>query len=74
MTDGENNYGISASTFESYYKCLGKTGKAIPAYVVLFGDGDTDALTAIATLTGGQVFDARNGDLTAAFQAIRGYQ
>jgi Ca-activated chloride channel homolog len=74
MTDGENNSGISASQFESYYKSLGAAGKAIPAFVVLFGDGDKNSLTDIATLTGGQVFDARNGDLTAAFQAIRGYQ
>jgi Ca-activated chloride channel family protein len=74
MTDGENNSGISANQFQTYYKSLGATGKAIPAYVVLFGDGDTKALTSIANLTGGQIFDARNGDLTAAFQAIRGYQ
>jgi Ca-activated chloride channel family protein len=74
MTDGENNSGISASEFESYYKSLGSAGQSIPAYVVLFGDGDTKSLTAIASLTGGQIFDARNGDLTAAFEAIRGYQ
>ena len=74
MTDGENNSGISASQFKSYYTGLGAQGKAIPAFVVLFGDGDKTALTDIATFTGGQVFDARNGDLTAAFQAIRGYQ
>ncbi len=74
MTDGENNSGWSAGQFTSYYKGLGSAGTAIPAFVVLFGDGDKDALTKIATLTGGQVFDARNGDLIAAFQAIRGYQ
>lgn len=74
MTDGENNSGISSAQFEAYYKSLGATGQAIPAYVVLFGDGDTKQLTSIANLTGGQVFNARNGDLTAAFQAIRGYQ
>jgi Ca-activated chloride channel family protein len=74
MTDGENNSGISSDQFETYYRSLGATGKLIPAYVVLFGDGDTQQLTSIANLTGGQVFNARNGDLTAAFQAIRGYQ
>lgn len=74
MTDGENNSGISAGQFSAYYRSLGSTGAKIPAYVVLFGDGDTKSLTDIANLTGGQVFDARNGDLTAAFQAIRGYQ
>ncbi|HEY2643151.1 MAG TPA: VWA domain-containing protein [Galbitalea sp.] len=74
MTDGENNSGWSSDQFVKYYKSLGAAGKSIPAFVVLFGDGDKQALTDIATLTGGQVFDARNGDLTAAFQAIRGYQ
>jgi Ca-activated chloride channel family protein len=74
MTDGENNSGISASQFKTYYASLGATGKSIPAFVVLFGEGDKTALTDIASVTGGQVFDARNGDLTAAFQAIRGYQ
>jgi len=74
MTDGENNSGISASQFKTYYASLGATGKSIPAFVVLFGEGDKAALTDIANVTGGQVFDARNGDLTAAFQAIRGYQ
>ena len=27
----------------------------------------------LAQLTGGRVFDAENGDLTAAFKEIRGY-
>ena len=43
-------------------------------FVVLFGEGDVDALTRVAELTGGQVFDATSGDLTGAFQEIRGYQ
>jgi len=28
----------------------------------------------VAKLTGGQAFDALNGDLSSAFQDIRGYQ
>jgi Ca-activated chloride channel family protein len=74
MTDGENNDGASAASFASFYRNLGPDAKKIPAFVVLFGDGDKDALTKIATTTGGEIFDARNGDLTAAFQEIRGYQ
>jgi Ca-activated chloride channel family protein len=74
MTDGENTTGITSSSFRSYYASLGSKAKTIPTFVVLFGDGDVDELTDIAKLTGGQVFDALNGDLTEAFQEIRGYQ
>jgi Ca-activated chloride channel family protein len=74
MTDGENNQGISGAEFQDYYRSLGASGKSIPTFVVLFGDGDVDKLTAIAKLTGGTVFDALNGDLSSAFQEIRGYQ
>lgn len=74
MTDGENTTGISQSTFTDYYRSLGSSASAIPTYVVLFGDGDVSELTEIAKLTGGQVFDALNGNLAEAFQEIRGYQ
>lgn len=74
MTDGENTTGISDTQFTDYYEGLGSSASTIPTYVVLFGDGDVDKLTQIAKLTGGQVFDARNGDLAQAFQEIRGYQ
>ncbi len=74
MTDGENTDGSSAQDFEKYYARLGSKAKPIPTFVVLFGDGDRQALTHLSTLTGGQVFDALNGDLTGAFQEIRGYQ
>ncbi len=74
MTDGENNQGISESDFETYFRSLGSDGKAIPTYVVLFGDANVQELTKLATATGGTTFDALNGDLASAFQAIRGYQ
>ncbi len=74
MTDGENTTGIESSEFRSYYTGLGAAAKTIPTFVVLFGDGDAQQLTDIAKLTGGQVFDALNGDLAQAFQEIRGYQ
>ena len=41
---------------------------------MLSGDGNVDELTDVAELTGGKAFDALNGDLTGAFQEIRGYQ
>ena len=74
MTDGQNTTGITSSEFRSYYASLGASAKTIPTFVVLFGDGDVQKLTDIAKLTGGQVFDALNGDLAQAFQEIRGYQ
>lgn len=74
MTDGENTDGSSAEDFQQYYNGLGSSASSISTFVVLFGNGDVDALTDIATLTGGKVFDALNGDLAGAFQEIRGYQ
>ena len=60
--------------FESYYSSLGADATGIPVFVILFGEGDVAALRRVAELTGGQVFDALSGDLTGAFQEIRGYQ
>lgn len=74
MTDGENTDGSSSGEFEDAYQRLGAEAKAIPTFVVLFGNGNVDELTSVATLTGGEVFDALGGDLAGAFQEIRGYQ
>jgi Ca-activated chloride channel family protein len=74
MTDGENTDGDTIDDFDSYYKSLGSAASAIPTFVVLFGDGNVDELQSVAKLTGGQSFDALNGNLASAFQEIRGYQ
>jgi len=74
MTDGENNTGDEYRDFERFYKRLGASATGIPTFVVLFGDSNTDEMKQIASLTGGQTFDARSGDLAQAFQDIRGYQ
>ena len=74
MSDGENTVGSTPEDFEQFYADLGDEADGIPVFVVLFGDADVDAVTRVAELTGGQVFDASNGDLTGAFQEIRGYQ
>jgi Ca-activated chloride channel homolog len=74
MTDGENQDGASLDDFTRYYQQLGSSADGIPTFVVLFGNGNVDELTSVADLTGGKVFDATNGDLTGAFQEIRGYQ
>ena len=72
MTDGENTAGESFADFRQHYPGLDAGG--IPCFVVLFGDASVDEMTQVATLTGGQTFDALNGDLAQAFQDIRGYQ
>ncbi len=74
MTDGENTDGSTAEQFNRFFDNLGSDASTIPTFVVLFGDGDVEALSSIASLTGGKVFDALNGDLAGAFQEIRGYQ
>jgi len=74
MTDGENTDGATAKDFADYYTAQGADTRSIATYVVLFGNGNVDELTSVAKLTGGQAFDALNGDLSSAFQDIRGYQ
>lgn len=74
MTDGENTDGGSAGDFTAHFQALGEKAVGVPTFVVQFGGGDPAALKSIADLTGGQVFDAANGDLTRAFREIRGYQ
>jgi len=74
MTDGENTDGATEVDFENFYRSLGAEKSNIATFVVLFGNGDVEELTRVAELTGGKAFDALNGDLTGAFQEIRGYQ
>ena len=74
MTDGENNAGVDADTFAQFYKSLPARGRQIRTFTVLFGDASAAALTQIANLTGGKVFDARKANLSSVFKEIRGYQ
>ncbi|WP_066361689.1 vWA domain-containing protein [Herbidospora mongoliensis] len=74
MTDGENTDGSEYLDFQLYYQALPAEKKAVRTFVVLFGDSDVDEMNEIAKLTGGAVFDARNGSLAEAFKEIRGYQ
>lgn len=74
MTDGENTAGDAASGFDAFYRGLPAGQRATPVLPILFGDSDRRELTAIATLTGGRLFDANKGSLDDAFEEIRGYQ
>ncbi|MFJ3666061.1 substrate-binding domain-containing protein [Streptomyces sp. NPDC090106] len=74
MTDGENTAGDDAAEFDDFYAGLGAGARQIPVFPILFGDSDRGELEHIADLTGGRLFDARQGSLDGAFEEIRGYQ
>ena len=74
MTDGENNTGVSSDEFARDYGALPAAVKAVHVYPVLFGDASKDAMTTIATETGGTLFDATTSSLELIFKQIRGYQ
>ncbi|MBD0422960.1 VWA domain-containing protein [Streptomyces sp. TRM S81-3] len=74
MTDGENTAGAEAEDFDAFYAGLDRDRRATPVFPILFGDSDRAELEHIADLTGGRLFDARQGSLDGAFEEIRGYQ
>ncbi|WP_329621443.1 VWA domain-containing protein [Streptomyces sp. NBC_01255] len=74
MTDGENTDGDPASAFDTFYRSLPAEQQRTPVFPILFGDSDRGELDHIASLTGGKLFDARQGSLDGAFEEIRGYQ
>ncbi|MGM0348487.1 substrate-binding and vWA domain-containing protein [Streptomyces sp. Adlamb9] len=74
MTDGENTAGDEAEDFDGFYRGLGGARRDIPVFPILFGDSSRAELQHIADLTGGRLFDARQGSLDGAFEEIRGYQ
>ncbi|MFC4060127.1 VWA domain-containing protein [Planomonospora corallina] len=73
MTDGENTDGTSFEDFESLYRMIPQ-GRRPRTFVVLFGESDVAEMKRVAELTGGAVFDARDGSLAEVFKEIRGYQ
>jgi Ca-activated chloride channel family protein len=74
MTDGENNAGVDPDQFQKDFGALDAEVRAVHTYPVLFGEANKDAVTDIATLTGGSVFDATSTSLQTIFKQIRGYQ
>jgi Ca-activated chloride channel family protein len=74
MTDGENNAGVDPDQFQKDFGRLDAAVRAVHTYPVLFGEANKDAMTQIATLTGGSVFDATSTSLQTIFKQIRGYQ
>lgn len=74
FTDGESNAGRSLAQFKQAYAELPEDVKAIPVFVVLFGEANERELRELVAATGGRVFDARRASLYSVFKDIRAYQ
>ncbi|TDV57183.1 VWA domain-containing protein [Actinophytocola oryzae] len=71
MTDGESNTGRGLGDFTAF---LPGAPQQVRVFPILFGEAAEQEMRQVATATGGEVFDARQGDLGKAFCQIRGYQ
>ena len=74
FTDGESNLGRTLEDFKRDYAALPEDVKAIPVFMVLFGEANEGALKELVKITGGRVFDARKTPLYSVFKDIRAYQ
>ena len=74
FTDGENNQGRTLDQFRRDYEQLPEDAKAIPVFMVLFGEANETQLRELVKLTGGRLFDARKTPLYTVFKDIRAYQ
>jgi len=74
FTDGINTEGRNLAAFKRAYAELPEDVRAIPVFMVLFGDAAEADLKELVSTTGGRVFDARKTPLYAVFKDIRAYQ
>lgn len=74
FTDGENNKGRGLAEFKTAYANLPEDVRAIPVFMVLFGEANEAALKDLVATTGGRVFDARKASLYSVFKDIRAFQ
>jgi Ca-activated chloride channel family protein len=74
FTDGENTEGRNLAAFKTAYAQLPEDVRAIPVFMVLFGEAKEADLKDLVQTTGGRVFDARKTPLYAVFKDIRAYQ
>ena len=74
MTDGESNRGASLDDFRDFVASLPPEAREIKVFPIVFGEADPRQLDAIASLTGGRLFEGNNARLAAVFKEIRGYQ
>jgi Ca-activated chloride channel family protein len=71
MTDGESNTGRALNDFTTFVPAAPHPVRVFP---ILFGEAAEQEMRMVASVTGGELFDARQGDLGRAFCQIRGYQ
>ena len=74
FTDGEVNKGRNLEQFKAAYAQLPEDVKAIPVFMVLFGEANEGALKDLVATTGGRVVDARKASLYSVFKDIRAFQ
>ena len=74
FTDGENNQGRSFAQFKRDYAQLPEDARAIPVFMVLFGEANEKELRDLVQVTGGRLFDARRTPLYNVFKDIRAFQ
>ncbi|GGN60300.1 hypothetical protein GCM10010112_16430 [Actinoplanes lobatus] len=74
MTDGESNRGRVLADYRRHVRQRPRDAEPIPVFPVLFGEAAEAQMREVAELSGGELWDARGGDLTQAFCQIRGYQ
>jgi Ca-activated chloride channel homolog len=74
FTDGENTSGQTLEQFKLAYQKLPEDVRAIPVFMVLFGEARESELKDLVQTTGGKVFDARKTPLYSVFKDIRAYQ
>ncbi len=74
FTDGENTDGRDYARFVADYNALPEDARAIPVFMVLFGDARESELQGLVKVTGGRVFDGRTAPLYSVFKDIRAYQ
>ena len=74
FTDGENNKGRGLDEFKAAYAALPEDVRAIPVFMVLFGEANEKALKDLVATTGGRLFDARKASLYSVFKDIRAFQ
>ena len=78
LTDGANTAGRDWAAFEREQR-MARDGGAplVRVFPIIFGEAQSGEMQALAALTGGRAFDARNtgkSGLPLVFKEIRGYQ
>jgi Ca-activated chloride channel family protein len=74
LTDGVSNQGLSSDEFAAWYGALPEADKGLRIYAIQFGEARAEQLEALASLSGGRVFNATRTPLAQVFKEIRGYQ